>query len=313
MFFGGKGGVGKTTCSAALALWASEQGRRVLLVSTDPAHSTSDVLGTTLGPDVTEVMPGLSGLEIDPEREARRYLDDVKARLTGLFAPGVIREAARQIELAASMPGVADVALFDRMADVMMTRAGEFDLVVFDTAPTGHSLRLLRMPELMTTWIEALARRRREANAGMAAAGQVGTGAEPAPDPVLALLDQRAARLGAVRDELANGERVGFVLVLVPERLPIEETVRARQALEDSRMHVDGLVVNRVLPDEASGSYFEARKSQERVYLDEIDRRLSGTPRAIVPLLPTDVHGLETLRTVGTFLFSAARPDADLT
>ena len=163
LFLGGKGGVGKTTCAAALALAARRAGKKVLLVSTDPAHSTSDILETPLDSSEREILPGLTGLELDAARETRRYLDEAKARMAGVFRPAVVREAARQIELTASMPGVADVAVFDRMSDLIVSRAGTYDLVVFDTAPTGHALRLLRLPELMSSWVEALARRRREA------------------------------------------------------------------------------------------------------------------------------------------------------
>jgi len=155
--------VGKTTCAAAMALAARGSGRRVLLVSTDPAHSTSDILETPLAGEEREVLPGLSAIEIDPETEARRYLDDAKQRMAGVFSPAVLKEAARQIELTASMPGVADVALFDRVSQLMASEAGRFDLVIFDTAPTGHSLRLLRLPEMMGAWVAALSSKRRAA------------------------------------------------------------------------------------------------------------------------------------------------------
>ena len=145
LFLGGKGGVGKTTCASALALAASRSGKRVLLVSTDPAHSTSDIFGVAFGADEREILPGLMGLELDGERETRRYLDGAKARMAGIFRPSVVKEAARQIELTAAMPGVADVAVFDRMAEIVVSSGAAYDLVVFDTAPTGHALRLLRL------------------------------------------------------------------------------------------------------------------------------------------------------------------------
>ena len=112
----------------------------------------------------------------------------------------MVREAARQIELTASMPGVADVAVFDRMADLIVSRAGTYDLVVFDTAPTGHALRLLRLPELMSSWVEALARRRREAVEAQGGGGGRGRGRGAAADPVLGILEARMSRLRAVRD-----------------------------------------------------------------------------------------------------------------
>src|SRR5438093_7927951 len=161
VFFGGKGGVGKTTCSSAFALAASRRGRRVLLVSTDPAHSTSDIFERRIGPDEREVEAGLWAVEIDAAREAARYVGEVKRDIERMFAPAVIRQAHRQIDLAAASPGLAEVALLDRMIDLIVEREAHYDAIVFDTAPTGHTVQLLRMPEVMETWIQALVKHRR--------------------------------------------------------------------------------------------------------------------------------------------------------
>jgi arsenite/tail-anchored protein-transporting ATPase len=311
LFFGGKGGVGKTTCAAALALAASRGGRQVLLVSTDPAHSTSDILETPLGPSERAVLPGLAAIEIDADSEARRYLDEAKQRMSALFSPGVLKEAARQIELTASMPGVADVALFDRMSRLIASEAHRFDLVIFDTAPTGHALRLLRLPESMVTWVEALSARRREAAQAGARAEAGGTGGarRGVPDPVLEILEARLARLSGVRNELTRADRVAFVLVLIPERLPIEESARAAHQLADAGIHLGGLVVNRVLPGEADGPYFQARKAQERIHLAEIERRLPAVARVMVPQLESDVHGVASLERIGRYLLDESPGD----
>ena len=308
MFFGGKGGVGKTTCAAAFALAASREGRRTLLVSTDPAHSTSDVLETKLGPVEREILPGLSGLEIDAVREARRYVDEAKSRMSGLFGPAALAEAARQIELTASMPGVADLAVFDRMSDLVLSRAGVYDLLVFDTAPTGHALQMLRLPDLLSSWVDALARRRREGLAARAIAAGADPPVSRSPEPVLGILEARSARLEAMRAELARADRVVFVLVLIPERLPLEESVRAAHELSEAGIAIGGVVVNRVLPDAASGGYFEARKAQERVYLEEIERRMPPVPRVLVPQLESDVHGLDGLERVRACLVADSAP-----
>ena len=300
LFFGGKGGVGKTTCSAAFALAASRGGRRVLLVSTDPAHSTSDIFERPFGPEERQVLPNLWGQEIDEEAEARRYLDEAKARLAGLFNPNVLREAARQIELAGSMPGVTDVALFERMATIVLSRLEAYDLVVFDSAPTGHALRLLRMPELMASWVRALTLRRRQALDAAASGEQ----ASPSlgDDPVLKTLEARAERLARFQAALRRAGESAFVLVLVPERLPIEESARAVHLLEEVGVSLGGVVVNRVLPDSAGDPFLRSRKAQERVYLDEIARRLAAAPRVLVPQLPRDVYGLDSLEEVGRHL-----------
>lgn len=304
VLFGGKGGVGKTTCAAALAVAASRMGRRVLLVSTDPAHSTSDALGRSIGADIREVLPGLHAVELDAEAEAARYLERVRRQVATLFSPAVLREVSRQFELAASMPGVVDVALFDRMTDLILATTTDIDLLIFDTAPTGHTLRLLQMPESLGVWVGALASRRRE----MLLRQQALTGQAPPDvptvDPVLAALERRERRLRELRTVLTAADRASVVLVLQPERLPIEETARALASLEQAGLPVGGLVVNRVLPADLEGTFYDARRTQERQYLDEIDRRFAGRIRAVVPQFESDVHGLESLARVAEYLLA---------
>jgi arsenite-transporting ATPase len=163
------------------------------------------------------------------------------------------------------------------------------------------------MPELLAAWVEALTRRRAEARAAEEAARGVHADArDEGHDVVLALLQRRAARLEAVRALLGDEAQVGFVLVLIPERLPIEETARAAHLLEEARVAVAGLVVNRVLPAAADGRFFEARKAQERTYLSEIDRRFSAFRRATIPQLESDVHNIQALGEIGRHLI----PDA---
>lgn len=303
LFFGGKGGAGKTTCAAAIALAASRQGRRVLLVSTDPAHSTSDIFQRPFSREEREVGPGLVGLEIDAEFEADRYLREVRDQIARLFSPAVLKAAMRQLELAATLPGVSDAALFDRLTQLVLDRERQYDLLVFDTAPTGHTLRLLQMPELMSGWIHALAARRREA-VEMDRLAQGMPAEAGSADPVLESLVRRATRLSALRSRLTDRRTAAFVLVLVPERLAIDETGRAIRALEASTMHVGGLVVNRVLPPDLTGDFYQARKAQERVYLDEIERRFAAFHPAMVPLFARDICGVDQLGEVARFLMA---------
>jgi arsenite-transporting ATPase len=298
VFFGGKGGVGKTTCSSAFALAASRRGRRVLLVSTDPAHSTSDIFQCRIGPEEREIAPRLSALEIDGEREASRYVDGVKRDIERMFAPAVIRQAHRQIDMAAASPGLAEVALLDRMIDLIAAREAAYDLIVFDTAPTGHTLQLLRMPEVMDTWIQALMKHRRaviEIDQGNE------TGDEPplpSADPILTALERRHDRIKLLRRCVLDRSRTSFVLVTIPERLAIEETARAMELLTATGVDIAALIVNRVLPDDVEGEFFRSRKEQEGQYLEEITRRFARTPRVDVRQLPRDVYGLAALTAI---------------
>jgi arsenite-transporting ATPase len=293
VFFGGKGGVGKTTCAAAFALKASRAGRRTLLVSTDPAHSTSDIFERRIGSAITPLFPNLSAVEIDAAEESRRYVEAVKRDIERMFSAPVVRQANRQIDMAAASPGLAEVALLDRIIDLIVEREGLDDTIVFDTAPTGHTLQLLRMPDAITTWIQALVRHRR-------ALLEIDQGSEPSAtdDPVLAALERRHARLVALRARVTDRARTSFVLVTIPERLPVEETARAAEQLGETGVHVAALVVNRVLPDGLDGAFYTARKAQERVYLEEIERRFASLRRIVIRQLARDVFGLDSLDAV---------------
>jgi arsenite-transporting ATPase len=292
LFFGGKGGVGKTTCASAAALAASRERKRVLLVSTDPAHSTSDMFERPFGPDEREILPHLSGLELDAGLEVRRYVARVKEQIARMFSPAILNEAGRQIELAATMPGAEEVAVFDRMTDLIIDREDAYDLIVFDTAPTGHTLRLLRMPELLASWVDALTKARRAMTDPDA----------DEPDPVLTALERRRDRLAEVRALLIRSKVTAFVLVTMPERLPIEEAVRALQMLDDANITVGAVIVNRVLPEHLTGDYYHSRRRQEQAYLEEIERRFERLKRLRVPQFDSDVHGLKSLERVSALL-----------
>ena len=293
LFFGGKGGVGKTTCASAMAVAASQAGKRVLLVSTDPAHSTSDMFERAIGPEPVSLLPNLHGLEIDGGFESRRYVAEVKEHIKGLFGPHILKEANRQIDLAASMPGAEEMALFDRIGALIRGEDDRFDLIIFDTAPTGHTLRLIRMPELMEAWIRALSRSRR---------AMLGIEQDDKADPVMISLTARLEHLREFRARLLSPRVSAFVLVLIAERLPIEETARAIEQLDEAGVTVGGLVVNRILPETSPDPFLRSRHEQEQVYLDEIERRFKKHLKVRVPQLPSDVHGVKTLEQLAAVL-----------
>ena len=298
LFFGGKGGVGKTTCASAMALAASQAGKRVLLVSTDPAHSTADIFERPIGPEPVALAPNLHGLEIDGTFESARYVAEVKEQIKALFGHNILKEANRQIDLAASMPGAEEMALFHKIGALVRGEDDRFELIVFDTAPTGHTLRLIRMPELLEAWIRALTRSRR---------AMLGVDEDDAKDPVMLSLGQRLEALKEFRARLLSPRVSAFVLVLVAERLPIEETARAIEQLEEAGVSIGGLVVNRVLPETSPDPFLRARHEQEQVYLDEIERRFKARLKVRVPQLPSDVHGVETLEHIAGLLTTPER------
>ncbi|MCQ9616672.1 ArsA family ATPase [Paenalcaligenes niemegkensis] len=158
LLVGGKGGVGKTTVSAALAVHAAERGRNVLLASTDPAHSLSDAFGRTIGSKPTVLAAGLTALEMDPDTEVDAYLDRVLAQMRRYAGPDQINELQRHLGLSRQSPGAQEAALLERLSRLMEESQTDYDLLILDTAPTGHTLRLLSLPEVMAAWTEGLLR-----------------------------------------------------------------------------------------------------------------------------------------------------------
>lgn len=139
LFVGGKGGVGKSTSSAALAMASAHAKQKTLLVSTDPAHNIGDIFQTDVGGDMTKITENLFALEIDSETETKKYLQTVKDHLKGMVRSDMIDEVNRQIDTAGASPGASEAALFDRLVSIVLDEISDFDLIVFDTAPTGHT------------------------------------------------------------------------------------------------------------------------------------------------------------------------------
>lgn len=324
VFVGGKGGVGKTTVASALGLLAARRGRRCLLVSTDPAHSLGDAFDRRIGDRITALAENLWGLEIDPDAEARRHIEAVTAQMKQFAAPEMHKEIERQMHLARLSPGAVEAALLERISHLVIEGLDEYDLIVFDTAPTGHTLRLLTLPEAMAAWSEGLLAHSRRAEQ----LGQVlrhltpkGKADHPTPfddpehDPfegmdrrtreIAETLLQRRRLFHRARRQLTDAETAGFVFVLTPERLPILETARAVEALKQFDIPIRGAVVNRVLPDSADGEFLRRRREQEQVYLERIRQELSGLDLCQLPLQPGDVQGLDALSGVADGLADA--------
>jgi arsenite-transporting ATPase len=300
VFFGDKGGVGKTTTASAAALRSADAGQRTLLVSTDPAHSTSDILETELGSEPTPIAEKFWAMEIDPEREADLYIQGVKDRIGESTAPRLLAEVERQIDIARVSPGAEEAALFERFTRLFEDAESEFDRIIFDTAPTGQTLRLLSLPELMSAWIGGLIGQRKKVNtlgrmwrnvAGSAAGDDLS-----GKDPVLEALEERRERFGRARRTLTDSARASFVFVVTAERLPIWETEKAVGSLTKYGIPVGAVVVNRVLPPETGGEFLESRRQQEADYLKRIDRAFGPFPICHVPLMEKDVVGVDALR-----------------
>jgi arsenite-transporting ATPase len=321
LFVGGKGGVGKSTTAASLAVHLADSGEKILLVSTDPAHSLGDLFETSVGDRKREIVPGLHALEIDPGQEVEKYLARVKSTMRHYVQPAMYSEIERQIELTRHSPGAEEAALMDRVTTLMQEGATSHDRIIFDTAPTGHTLRLLALPEIMAAWTTGLLKSRERSDSLGKAVDRL-RGREQASGDELAWFDdvkeevtdertqkiqevllERQRRFSKARRLLLDPEITAFILVLIPEKLPILESEKTHAVLRQHKIPVAGLVVNRTLPEnQILGEFLESRRSQEAEYLEQIERVFSKLPRVRIPLLSRDVQGINALREIAQHL-----------
>lgn len=313
LLVGGKGGVGKTTVSAALAVYAAAQKRRVLLVSTDPAHSLSDVFGRHIGSNPVHMIENLHTLELDPEKEVDAYLDRVLGQMRRYAGPDQIQELQRHLRLSRLSPGAQEAALLERIAQLLDTSFTDYDLIIFDTAPTGHTLRLFTLPEVMAAWTDGLLKHNQRSEQLGKVLSHLSPGRDlsnPLKDPQQVKnqdLDDRGKQLAqalAARQSLFHRTRrllhdassTSFLFVLTPERLPILETERAVNSLYDAGLNVAGLVVNRVLPVHLEGGFWQNHLQRQQHYLTEIDQRLGQLPCRQLLLQEQEIQGLTALK-----------------
>lgn len=306
LFFGGKGGVGKTTVASAAAVALSREGRRVLLVSTDPAHNLGHLFERPVGPEVVALAADLWARELDPERVIDSHLNEVGAALRRLMPVHLAGEVDKHMELARHAPGMTEAAMLERIAETV-EQAADYDHVIFDTAPSGHTAQLMALPELMSAWTDGLLRRRDRADRlqGMLrgldrdqSRAEAVFGEEDEPTSrdarVRQILTRRRNRFANLREILTDERRAAFVIVLTAERLPVLETVELSAALGRSGMQVAGLVVNKRAPAQAGG-FLAERYEQEARHLATLQEALPAAPLQQLPLESADILGLEAL------------------
>ena len=312
LFLGGKGGVGKTTVASALALAASRQGRRALVVSTDPAHNLGHLWGRRIGDRPTRLAENLQGLEIDPDATTDRHLADVGRTLKRLMPGSLAGEVDKHMDLSRRSPGTHEAAVLERITELVEEGLREHDLVVFDTAPSGHTARLMALPEVMTAWTDGLLSRREKSQKLGAAMrglesgrerdrGQTLLGSTAPRDPleerdeeIRAILLRRRDRLASLREVLTDPARSSFVIVLAAERLPVLETIELHEELTRTGVDVGALVVNKRSPA-GRGEFLERRRAMEEEHLASLRTALPRVPLQQIPLGEQDVVGAAAL------------------
>ncbi|MBL6734101.1 MAG: TRC40/GET3/ArsA family transport-energizing ATPase [Candidatus Poseidonia sp.] len=319
LLFGGKGGVGKTTTSCATAVWLADAGLKVLLVSSDPAHSTSDSLDVQLGTTPTEVdgVPGLFGLEMDPEAKLSNLLPKVGEAMNkmgsggmgGMGGLGMMLDPTAKDELddlksdikTADMilPGLDEALAFDELLKHMENPT--WDVVVFDTAPTGHTLRFLSLPELIEAWSGRLLRLMR-VSGGLRSMLFGRKESEAMKDE----LERFRRRVLHVRRVLSDPLTSSFTLVTIPERMGVNETLRAHESLVDYQLPIGGCLVNRITP-EFDHPFLQQRREQELGRIAELEEALEGVNVGRLELADQEIVGVDALRLVGQLLYGEVK------
>jgi arsenite-transporting ATPase len=309
VLYGGKGGVGKTTCAAAhaLALSRRDPDAKTLVVSTDPAHSLGDAFEQDLSGEPQAVRDSLFAVEVDPESGQDAYRRVVEA-LADEFREAGLRLGDDDLERlfeAGLVPGGDEVAALEYIA--RYTDA-DYDHVVFDTAPTGHTLRLLDLPEVLgeTLGVAGEVQRRVQRTARAARSMMFGPAAYWGSDDDADEVDSLRERVDVVGDLLRDPSRTSFRVVLTPERMAIAEAERLVGRLGDASVPVDSLVVNRVFENSEDCSCDRCRRDAERhaTRLQEVEERFD-LPLGRVPQLEGEAQGLDALTQVGSFLMEA--------
>jgi len=299
VFFGGKGGVGKTSCSAAFASYTAKKGKKTLIVSTDPAHSISDIFEMPIKMDTTHIKENLDGIEIDAEHESGKYIDGVKRSLGKVISPVIMEEINRQLDASSISPGTHEAAVFDKMIEIIVEKSGDYDQIVFDTAPTGHTIRLFSLPELLGVWIDSLLAKRERALEVSQMTKSVNRGSKDYldHDPILKILNRRKTNMEKAREIMIDDKKLDFIFVLNAEKLAIEETKKAIDILKKYDMPVRDLVINRILPDKMTDDFWKAKKEDEVKYIAEIEGFFNDKSIIKLPLLQKDmrVHNIDDM------------------
>jgi len=298
IFVGGKGGVGKTTTSCSLAVQMAKVRKSVLLISTDPAHNLSDAFGMKFGKDARPVtgVPNLSAMEIDPNGSINDLIsaggEDAQEAMAGLGGVGSMFQ-----ELAFSIPGVDEAMSF---AEVLKQLKGmEYELVIFDTAPTGHTLRFLQFPTVMEKALEKL--NQLSTQFGPMINGLMGSRGMPngqSFDEVVGKLRDLQATIGEVNKQFKNADLTTFVPVMIPEFLSLYETERMIQELGGYEIDTHAMVVNQLLFPKKDNpcEQCNSRRKMQKKYLEQIDDLYAEDFHVVkMPLLVNEVRGVESI------------------
>ena len=306
IFVGGKGGVGKTSISSSTALWLAEQGKKTLIVSTDPAHSLADSLEVPIGSYPREIKTNLFAVEIDPDEAMEQKQAQLEAQKAanptedgGLLGMDFLTD---QADLLSASPGADEAAAFEVFMSVM--NSNEYDVVVFDTAPTGHTLRLLSFPEVMDSWVGRLMMVKTKLGSATNKLKKIMPFMDAVDNPQTTEdLKRTKEEINKAKEVLSDPERTTFKMVVIPEEMSIYESERALEALGKYDITVDSVIVNQVMPDICDCDFCHSRHKLQQKRLALIDQKFPSQEIAQVPLFKDEVKGQDKLLKLAHILY----------
>jgi arsenite-transporting ATPase len=296
LFFGGKGGVGKTALAGATALWLAGKGKRTLLASTNPVHSLSGLLSQSVFGAPTSVLDNLWAYEIDTKETIERSKKEIREKIQWFLKfADISTQADDFVESATMNPAFEESAMFENMIDLMLK--DDYDIYVFDTAPTANARRLLGMSKVYSLWVDKMLKSREEARS---LREMLSFSKKKEEDPLMNYLIQFRQRMGQARQRLTDQEKTAFFFVTLAEALPIAVISRFIGWFEDFGIPVGGVIVNMLLDKAALGDdvpeFVRNRVQMQEEYLKTIWEKFNGAVRALVPLFDQEVRGCPMLR-----------------
>jgi arsenite-transporting ATPase len=306
-FFGGKGGVGKTVLAGATALWFAQQGKRTLLASTNPVHSLTSLLDQDVFGRPTPVTgaPNLMAYEIDTRDTIERSKQEIREKISWFLKFADIKTKADEfVESATMNPAFEESAMFENMIDLMFE--DEYEVYVFDTAPTANARRLLGMSSVYSMWVNKMVKSREEAKSLRELLSYSRKKEEK--DPLMEYLLNFRERMHNAKELLTDPALTAFFFVTLPEALPIAVITRFINWFNEFGIPVGGVVVNMLIEEESvaedAPDFVKNRVTMQSEYMDEIWETFDGEVRALVPLFETEVRGVDMLKRTADRVFA---------
>jgi arsenite/tail-anchored protein-transporting ATPase len=307
VMFGGKGGLGKTTFSAATAYWLAQQGKRVLVFSVDPQASLSDIFERDIfGQGPVKIMDNLWAQEIDADRHIKEYQQEIRQKILDMYGlDEVPQEIEDYIQAASAEPAMEESAIFDSVVDIV--NQGDYDYYIYDLVPLGHALYYLSMAKVYDEWIAKITQLREQMREYEEVAARMKRQKEVDEDQILGELQYIRNRINSASRILTDRERTAFFFVVIPEQMILIDTQKAAELFEKFDVPIGGYVVNRVIPEELAGqeipAYLRNRIEMQRRELDQIRATLGSGVVGYVPELERDVTGLPMIERVARLLY----------